>query len=292
MKKIQTEKIELFARKYIFDIVIASIFIFFALVLAERPKVDYSFSAKDRKALPAASEKVSVRQKQEKAAPAGAPAKDKFKNSDPSDFYTAEFRIQEKDVRKLCESIKSDGYKLGAIKAPGNSIEWLNEALQVPDLFDKVIAEKPDLVLTGEIRKLKEQTEEKRKTPFKRLKEDEQKAIKRLNRLILELAYPQEAPKSRNLEVRNIFEPGGNYEKPPELIIIPENPYNLIAVLEGKEKRAILREYTGRMVSFKVGDKMVDGAVVSSIDRLSVTVKKGKKKKEYRIFDVRKASKK
>jgi hypothetical protein len=87
---------------------------------------------------------------------------------------------------------------------------------------------------------------------------------------------------------RNIFDPGGNYEKPKELKIIPENPYNLIAVLQGKENRAIFMEYTGSAMSFKVGDKMIDGAVVKSIDRLSVTVKKGKKLKEYRIFEIKK----
>ncbi len=96
----------------------------------------------------------------------------------------------------------------------------------------------------------------------------------------------------RYLAERNIFDPDGNYEKPKELKIIPENPYNLIAVLQGKENRAIFREYTGSELSFKVGDKMIDGAIVTHIDRLSVTVKKGKEKKEYRIFDVKPQKKK
>ena len=90
------------------------------------------------------------------------------------------------------------------------------------------------------------------------------------------------------LAERNIFDPGGNYEKAKELKIIPENPYNLIAILQGKENRAIFLEYTGSALSFKVGDKMIDGAIVKSIGKLSVTVKKGKKLKEYRIFDVKK----
>ncbi|MBF0559532.1 MAG: hypothetical protein HQL08_12225 [Nitrospirae bacterium] len=291
MKNIETEKIELFARKYIIDMGIAAIFIFFALVLAERPKVDYlllgRMSMKNSNALPADSLKKAGRTAPEKAAPPVTPAKDSYDGLDSSDFFADEFRIQEKDVAKLCEAIRSDDYKLGTIKAAGNSIEWLNAVLQVADLFDKVREEKPDLVLTGETRKLKEQTEEKRNKPFNLLTDDERKAIRRLNRLILESAYPKEIPRSRNLEVRNIFEPEGNYEKPPELIIIPENPYNLIAVLAGKEKRVIMREYTGRMVSFKTGDKMIDGAVVSEIDKLSVTVKKGKKKKEYKIFEVK-----
>ncbi len=284
----------LFLKKYIFDIAIAAVFIFFALVLAERPQVDYLrlgrvSGTEGKKALPAVSGRANVKRAPEKAAPAGTPESLKLSNKNPdiSDFDTDEFRIQGKDVRKLCEAIKSDRYKLGAIKAPVNSIQWLNGVLQVADLSDKVTEEKPDLVMTGEIKKLQEQTESNRKKPFRDLKEDEQKVIKRLNRLILESAYPKETPKSRNLEVRNIFEPQGNYEKPPELIIIPENPYNLIAVLQGKEKRALLREYTGRMVSLKIGDKMVDGAIVTGIDSMSVTAKKGKKEKVYRIFEIK-----
>ncbi len=96
----------------------------------------------------------------------------------------------------------------------------------------------------------------------------------------------------KSLAERNIFDPGGNYEKAKELKIIPENPYNLIAVLQGKENRAIFMDYTGSAMSFKVGDKMIDGAVVKSIGKLSVTVKKGNKLKEYRIFDVKPQTKK
>jgi hypothetical protein len=92
----------------------------------------------------------------------------------------------------------------------------------------------------------------------------------------------------KNLEARNIFDMDGNYEKPKELKIIPENPYNLIAVLEGKEKRAIFKEYTGSYVSFKKGDKMMDGAIIKDIGSLKVTVKKGKDLKEYRIFEIKK----
>ncbi|MFO0753210.1 MAG: hypothetical protein U0411_07800 [Thermodesulfovibrionales bacterium] len=91
----------------------------------------------------------------------------------------------------------------------------------------------------------------------------------------------------KSLTARNIFDPEGRYEKPKELKALPENPYNLIAVFQGKETRAVVREYTGALVSLKVGDKMADGFVVSGIDRLQVTAKKGKEKKVYKIFDVK-----
>lgn len=88
-----------------------------------------------------------------------------------------------------------------------------------------------------------------------------------------------------HLDKRNVFSEDGSYEK--ELKKIPENAYNLIAVLKGREKRAIFREYTGTLVSVKVGDKLIDGAVVTDIGSMTVRVKKDKDKKEYRIFDVK-----
>ncbi len=50
-------------RKYIFDIWHCRRIHFFALVLAERPKVDYRLSVKGRKALPAVSAKESIKHK-------------------------------------------------------------------------------------------------------------------------------------------------------------------------------------------------------------------------------------
>lgn len=112
-----------------------------------------------------------------------------------SDFSLQEFENQKKDVQILCKAIKSEGYEFGVIETSENTVEWLNRILQVPDLYEKLIAKKPNLTLTDEIKKLKEQTETNRKRPFKDLKDDEQKVIKSLNRLMIELAYPQITPK-------------------------------------------------------------------------------------------------
>ncbi|MBI4691168.1 MAG: hypothetical protein HY754_13035 [Nitrospirae bacterium] len=86
---------------------------------------------------------------------------------------------------------------------------------------------------------------------------------------------------------RNIFLPDGSYEPVKDLIRIPENPYNLIAVLKGKEKKAIFREFTGNVVSSKVGDKLIDGATILDIGDITVKVKKGRETKEFRIFEVK-----
>lgn len=116
-----------------------------------------------------------------------------------SDFSIDEFKTQKKEVQKLCTAIKSEGYELEKINAPENTIDWLNEVLQFTYLYEKVSVNKANLILTEEVKKLKKQTEKNRKRIFKDLNNDEQKAIKRLNRLVIELAHPQETPESSGL---------------------------------------------------------------------------------------------
>lgn len=119
-----------------------------------------------------------------------------------SDFFEQEFESQEKDVQKLCEAIKRGEYKLEIIGASENTVGWLNSILQLTYLHEEVIAKKlgdkkRKQLSRKEMLKLREQTEESRKQPFKDLSDHEQETIKRLNRLTIELAYPQETPTSK-----------------------------------------------------------------------------------------------
>ena len=126
-----------------------------------------------------------------------------------SDFFEYEFKSQEKDVQKLCEAIKREGYKLGIIDTSENTVDWLNSILQLIHLYEEVITKKRDIDIKKEkkeIQKLGEQTGESRKRPFKDLKDDEQEDIKRLNRLTIEWAYPKEAPKSSKTSKKSVFE--------------------------------------------------------------------------------------
>jgi len=67
----------------------------------------------------------------------------------------------------------------------------------------------------------------------------------------------------------------------------PENPYTLIGILHGEEKKAVFREYTGSILFLTVGKKLIDDSIITRIDSTSVEVKKGKEKKELKIFDVK-----
>ena len=99
------------------------------------------------------------------------------------------------------------------------------------------------------------------------------------------------------LRARNIFAADGKY---PVLMPVtgggtggssPENPntitYTLIGILDGEEKKAVFRESTGSIVALTVGKKLIDGSVITRIDKFAVEVMREKEKKELRIFNVK-----
>ncbi len=116
-------------------------------------------------------------------------------NGKSIDFTDDQFKNQNKDIPWLCRTVKNEEYELGATSAPENTVEWLNEILQQTGFFDRVATEKRSLELTDEMKGLRDETAEKRKGSFKDLSQQDQQAIKRLNRLILEAAHPRETPK-------------------------------------------------------------------------------------------------
>jgi len=98
---------------------------------------------------------------------------------------------------------------------------------------------------------------------------------------------------SKALKDRNIFAADGKYaivamSGPGMKGPLPENPYTLIGILRGEEKKAVFREHTGSILALTVGKELIDGSVITRIDNLSVEVKKGKEKRELRIFSVKK----
>jgi hypothetical protein len=99
------------------------------------------------------------------------------------------------------------------------------------------------------------------------------------------------------LRARNIFAADGKY---PAVVPVtgggtggssPQNPnaitYTLIGILDGEEKKAVLRESTGSIVAWTEGKKLKDGSVITRIDKSAVEIMKGKEKKELRIFSVK-----
>ena len=89
----------------------------------------------------------------------------------------------------------------------------------------------------------------------------------------------------KKLDERNIFSSSGGYEVTKDLMRIPENPYTLIAILHGSEKRIVIKEFTGDLVSVKEGGALIDGAIVKKIGDSVVTLEKGGQTRELKILD-------
>ncbi len=111
------------------------------------------------------------------------------------DFAAAEFN-EKVTVDKLCAAIKADGYDI-ALKAPENTMAWLNELLTGPGFFEKVLEKKEMIAYTAEIKTLVSLTNRYRAKKSAALTEEEQTNIKRLNRLLIESIYAQQSPKAK-----------------------------------------------------------------------------------------------
>jgi hypothetical protein len=91
-----------------------------------------------------------------------------------------------------------------------------------------------------------------------------------------------------SLKERNIFSPDGSYTKSGAGLKgpLPENPYTLIGILNGEEKKAVFRDHTGSIIALTVGKKLIDGSVITKIEKLSVQLENEKGKKELKVFDL------
>ncbi|MCX5812990.1 MAG: hypothetical protein NT178_10660 [Proteobacteria bacterium] len=96
-------------------------------------------------------------------------------------------------VGVLSKAIARDGYKI-VLQKPDDSIERLNELLQMPNFYD--IWREKNKMLSLEAEKLVYETQNYRQKRFSQLSESEAKNIVKLNRLILEATYPNICPKS------------------------------------------------------------------------------------------------
>lgn len=89
------------------------------------------------------------------------------------------------------------------------------------------------------------------------------------------------------LKNRNLFAESGSYavnEKSP--LTLPENYYSLVAVLMGKEKKAVLKDLNGVIQTFPAGKTLLDGSVITEITSVSITLNKKNKAKKLKLFDV------
>jgi uncharacterized protein YceK len=121
--------------------------------------------------------------------------------ADPVGFNTADFKSPQA-VEKLCAAIDADKYEI-QFREPPNTIARLNEILEITDLYEKLCNRDKLPKIGGEVslppslNELKNQTANYRGDyiKFVGLDFDQQSKIRKLNRGLLEIVYPNEIPK-------------------------------------------------------------------------------------------------
>ena len=107
-------------------------------------------------------------------------------------FYPNEFK-ESSVIKALNQAISSDRYGI-PFKSQENTIERLNEILQVPNFYEITRVKGKHLTFTPRIKSLIEETKDYRWKSFSQLTDFQKKKIMFLNRLLLEALYSQ-APK-------------------------------------------------------------------------------------------------
>jgi hypothetical protein len=92
------------------------------------------------------------------------------------------------------------------------------------------------------------------------------------------------------LQARNIFSSDGAYALSPEQKPLGEVSFTLLGIIGGKSKRAIFRDSTGAILSVGEGEPLMNGAVITHIERLSATAERGGEKKDFVLFDLKENS--
>jgi len=121
----------------------------------------------------------------------------KFTGNHYSEFSLDEFK-HHYTIEGLCKAIRTDDYKIKFYKSSDNSIGRLNEILESIELCEILVEKQGDRNWSFDVKYLFSVTSKIRdkKNLFSELNDDEQTKIMRLNRLLIEETYPQNAPKS------------------------------------------------------------------------------------------------
>lgn len=168
-----------------------------------------------------------------------------FTNNVAHGFYKDEF-MNASHIDNLWNKIVDDGYSVLSIGSKESNLEQLNELLNNPQFCDLWLKKNKHLSLPEYVMKQIGKIKELSKKDFSVLYNSEQGQIRRLNRTLLEIAYPEICPKMQRVEMVNIstgerikiFAPdieGGFIE---QVIFSPDNNYALLGIFHAEPKGA------------------------------------------------------
>lgn len=118
-----------------------------------------------------------------------------------------EFKSNNLDPLGLYNALSKAGYLTGTASSSEQMVKKLVEVLEEPVLSDRISAKNLNVSDTDEIKKLKLETVNYRSKLFSQLTYREKKSIVNLNRLMVELVYPNEIPKNKGTSALHVVGP-------------------------------------------------------------------------------------
>jgi DNA-binding NtrC family response regulator len=125
-----------------------------------------------------------------------AALKEKFLERETESFQVFDDKEFNNDaeVEKLCRLIKNDYPRLSLSITTG-TVKWLNKLLEIGHLYETVREKHGEIKFDNNIKKLIQETSVYRPNVFEYLGNYKRMKIIRLNRLLIEAIYPENAPK-------------------------------------------------------------------------------------------------
>ena len=122
-----------------------------------------------------------------------------------SEYFTTDEFDDPTAISDLCQCIEHDHSNL-QLSVRGRTLKWLNELLEVPDLYNRICRQSRLIVeeFPRNIENLTRKTVQCRAKCFKDLRWKEQQYIVRLNRLVIEKIYPHKIPKSLDKRISTL----------------------------------------------------------------------------------------
>lgn len=182
-----------------------------------------------------------------------------------SNFTSTEFVEQNLNPLNLYSALSKAVNITGTALSAEDMVSQLNALLERPDLYAQVSASNPSLSETAEIKKLKTDTASGRTMLFSDLAESEQKSIIRLNRLMIELAYPDITPVNKGADAQHAV--GTPVAVPASAL---PSPYRSFATIESEPLGKFVYVLGGNAVAVYFRDVASGQLTLSEAQKLPI----------------------
>ncbi|MEN8261939.1 MAG: hypothetical protein ABFR82_00555 [Nitrospirota bacterium] len=114
-------------------------------------------------------------------------------------FSEEDFIFSPESMDKLVQAIKDDGFDITSETKEVSNLDYLNVIISLPNLYEQISREKKEIQLSRDLLKSAEEIKDLLVKSHDEIKDYEWWKIRKFNRDLLEISYPELVPKVRSL---------------------------------------------------------------------------------------------